>query len=200
MICVQIVAATSCWRCIQAHWNWSAAAFAIFKWWKRVAARRNEIVLVARTNGFCIILVRSTVSTQNRPTAWLKRVPTKKWKVEIVVFWCEENRWKCLAPIWIEIHVADWIFDAQYACIRVNDINESSIATLQTIQLFAFVKTWPSRIQASDSWNELFGQVMEMSASIAANMGAQWMTWQKINILNFSDIRWFVSSQLKPTD
>lgn len=75
-----------------------------------------------------------------------------------------------LSPIRIEIDVANRIFHAQNADVRVNDVDETGVAALQSGQPFALVEARPRRIQAGDAYQQLVGAVAVDATGLAANV------------------------------
>lgn len=100
VVCLQIIAASSRWRCIDAHWNRSPGAFTIFERGKWIASRCNEMVFVARSNGFRVVFVGSTVC------AYLKFKARKEWNLKVNLnpytncintYYCPAARLKCVS-------------------------------------------------------------------------------------------------------
>lgn len=78
-----------------------------------------------------------------------------------------------------EVSIAGPLRCAKHAGIGVDNVYKSGIATPQTLQLIAIVKTWVSRIQSGDSLQDLSPrQSSIVSARWTGYLGAQAVTHQ----------------------
>lgn len=126
--------------------------FAAAQSWNRVALCTNEVVAIVFLYWFCEIFIGPTMGAHYCPTTWLQSVlPITKTKNQITSISAlidkkainrNEVFNKFHLPIWEEVNISPGLFDAQYANIGVNYVDELSIAPLKSVQAFSFIKTW----------------------------------------------------------